>query len=360
MKTKLLTMILLMCVASAYAYAIDKPVRKDSIIVTFGNNTRIIIYGENRKELDKILKYDLNALLRDLKVKLDSSASDTTYLHEELDGKNYSREREGTDTEYVRIGLKGIHIKDGETEVRINEDGVSVKDDGKDVMDNEYTRITKKIYGKSKGSSPRKGFNMALGFNTYANASSTIRYPKEAYDLRPFPSRMVSLGYTVSTIVARGENARFHLDLGGDFSWYNMMYDGNNSIRKGPADVEFFTVKDDNEKEVNLDKSKLVVPYVNLSLMPTVSFPHSFISYLSAGGYVGYRLGGYTKVKPDGSKDVTKDHKDFYINDVRYGLSAEIGIRHFPDLFVNYDINELFKDNRGPSFNMISFGIRLF
>ena len=359
MKTKLLTLILLVCVASAYGYAIDKPARKDSIIVTFGNNTRIIIYGENRKELDKILKYDLNALLKDLKVKLDSSASDTTYLHEELDGKNYSREREGTDTEYVRIGLKGIHIKDGETEVRINEDGVSVKDDGEDVLDNEYTRITKKIYGKSKGSSPRKGFNMALGFNTYANAHSTALYPKEQYDLKPFPSRMVSLGYTVSTTLVRGENARFHLDLGGDFSWYNMMYDGNNTIEKDALAVTFPPYKFEGQA-VDLDKSKLVVPYVNLSLMPTVSFPHSFISYLSAGGYVGYRLGGYTKVKRDGSKDIFKDHKDFYINDIRYGLSAEIGIRHFPDLFVTYDVNELFKDNRGPSFNMISFGIRLF
>ena len=45
---------------------------KDSIIVTFGDKTRLIIYGENRKELEKIMKYDLNTLLSDLKIKLDS------------------------------------------------------------------------------------------------------------------------------------------------------------------------------------------------------------------------------------------------------------------------------------------------
>lgn len=348
-----------MCIVTAFGYTANQPAHKDSIIVTFGNKTRIIIYGENREELDKILKYDLNALLKDLKVKLDSTESDTTYLHEELDGKKYSRASEGTDTEYVRIGLKGVHIKDGDTEVRVDEDGVSVKENGEDVVDSEYSRITRKIYGKSHGASPRKGFNLALGFNTYANNNS-LGYNKSDYDLRPFPSRFVSLGYTVSTTLASGKNSRLHLDVGGDFSWYNMMYDGNNTIRKGELAVYFPTDTVGGGANVNKDKSKLVVPYVNLSLMPTVSFQHSFISYLSAGGYFGYRLGGYTKVKNEGSKDIFKDHKDFFINDIRYGISAEIGIRHFPDLFVTYDINKLFQDNRGPSMNMLSFGIRLF
>src|SRR5215217_7566408 len=65
---------------------------KDSIIVTFGDKTRMIIYGENRKELDKIVAYDLNALLQDLKVRLDSTSADTTYLREEFNGNKYLKD----------------------------------------------------------------------------------------------------------------------------------------------------------------------------------------------------------------------------------------------------------------------------
>ncbi|CAG5008590.1 hypothetical protein DYBT9275_04313 [Dyadobacter sp. CECT 9275] len=334
---------------------------KDSIIVTFGDKTRLIIYGENKKELDKILKYDLNALLRDLKMKLDSTKTDTTILREEVNGKDYLRDREGTDKEYVRIGLKGIHVKDGETEVRVDAHGVEVKEDGAEVTTNSnYKRIGKHIGRGSWGSSPRKGFNMALGLNTYGSNKATAGFNKADYDLKPFGSRFVSLGYVATTPIARGKTTRLHLDFGGDFSWYNLMYEGNNTVVKNASAVTFQTVKDSDGNELNLKKTKLVAPYLNLSLMPTLSFSRSFISYLSAGVYGGYRLGGYTKVKQEGSKDVEKDHKDFYMNDFRYGLAAEIGIRHFPDLFINYDSNELFRDNKGPSVRMLSFGIRLF
>ena len=92
--------------------------QKDSIIVTFGNKTRLIIYGENRQELDKIMKYDLNALLKDLQVRLDSTKADTTYLREEIDGNRYVKDK--SEEDYVRIGIRGVHVKDGDTEVKID------------------------------------------------------------------------------------------------------------------------------------------------------------------------------------------------------------------------------------------------
>jgi hypothetical protein len=137
---------------------------KDSIIVTFGNKTRLIIYGESRSELDKIMKYDLNALLKDLHVRLDSSRADTTYLREEIDGKHYLKDK--SDENYVRIGVRGVHIKDGDTEVRIDAGGVSVKD-REDSEDVDYKRIGKNFNRSKFGSSPRKGFAFALGLNSY-------------------------------------------------------------------------------------------------------------------------------------------------------------------------------------------------
>ncbi len=336
---------------------------KDSIIVTFGDKTRLIIYGENRTELEKIMKYDLNALLKDLKVRLDSTQADTTFLREEFNGNKYLKNPDqAEDKDYVRIGLRGIHIKDGDTKVSIDGSGVEVKE-GDEVVgsDSTYRRIGKRFHKKSwGGSSPRKGFNVAFGLNTYGTNETTPGFTKSDYDLKPFGSRFVSLGYVASANVIKGEGARLHLDFGIDFSWYNMMYDGNNTIEKTEDGVEFPLVKDDAGKEVELRKSKLVVPYVNLSIMPTLSFSRSFVSYISAGVYGGYRLGSYTKVRRVGTKDVDHDRRNFHIEDLRYGLAAEIGIRNFPDLFVNYDLNNLYEANRGPSVRMLSFGVRLF
>jgi len=330
--------------------------QKDSIIVTFGNKTRLIIYGENRQELDKIMKYDLNALLKDLQVRLDSTKADTTYLREEIDGNRYVKDK--SEEDYVRIGIRGVHVKDGDTEVKIDAGGVSVKEeDSRDSKDIDYKRLGKNFNRSRGGSSPRKGFAFALGLNTYGSNEPGI-YDKEDYDLRPFGSRFVSLGYITSAKIASGKKAGFHLDLGVDFSWYNLMYDGNNTIEKGADRVSFPPITDGGV-EVEMKKSKLVVPNVNLSLMPTVSFRNSFISYISAGVYGGYRLGSYTKTQREGTKDKDRVRMNYYLNDFRYGVGAELGFKNFVDLFVNYDLNTLHEENRGPKVNMISFGIRL-
>lgn len=337
-------------------------VEKDSIIVTFGDKTRLIIYGENRKELQKIMKYDLNALLSDLQVRLDSSNADTTYLKEEFNGNNYLKDKTSKiEKDYVRIGMRGIHIKDGGTEVTINAKGVEVRDeDNSDSTDTDYKRTGKRFYRANRYSSPRKGFNVGIGLNAYVTNKTTAGYNKADYDLRPFGSRFVSLGYIASTTVARGKNAKFSLDFGVDFSWNNLMFDGNKTIQKTADGVKFDTVLDADGKEINYSKNKLVLPYVNISFMPTVSFSKSFISYISAGVYGGYRLGSYTKTKEEGSKDKDHTRTNFYINDLRYGAAVELGIRNFPDLFVNYDMNNVFTNDRGPSIRMINFGIRLF
>ena len=341
-------------------------VEKDSIIVTFGDKTRMIIYGENRKELQKILKYDLNSLLRDLEARLEASGSDTTFVKEEFNGNDYLKDKivEKDEKDYVRIGMRGIHIKDGDTRVNIDTKGVEVDegDDDSDSSDTDYRRTGKRMYTsyRNRSGSPRKGFNVSVGLNAYGTNKTTPGYDKQTYDLKPFGSRYISLGYIASATIARGKNAKFGFDFGASFSWNNLMFDGNNTVTKTTDRVNFPTIKNADSIEVQLGKSKLVLPYVNLEIMPTVSFSRSFISYLSAGVYGGYRIGSYTKTRLEGSKD--KDHvrMNYHVNDLHYGVALELGIRNFPDLFVNYDLNNVFKDDKGPSVSMINFGIRLF
>lgn len=344
-------------IVTAKAISVE-PAAKDSIIITFGDKTRMVIYGNDKNELDKIMKYDLNALLRDLRLRLDSSAVDTTYIREEIDGKTYLKDKDSGDV--IKIGVSGVYVKNGDTEVVIR------TDDGKtsetDNGDRNYVRNGKNfVKSRRYGSSPRKGFSFALGLNTYGNNETTPGYNKEGYDLKPFGSRYVSLGYIGSAKIIRGEKAGFHLDFGVDFSWFNLMYDGNTTIYKlnDRDQVGFREPEDDNGQKYQSKKSKLVVPNVNLSIMPTVSFKNTFISYISAGMYGGYRLGSYTKVRKEGSKDVDHDRTNFYLNNFRYGVAAEVGFKNFINLFVNYDLNTLHETNKGPKVNMISFGIKL-
>ncbi|GAB2783207.1 hypothetical protein GCM10027275_28890 [Rhabdobacter roseus] len=351
-----------------------EPAAKDSIIVTFGDKTRLIIYGEDRQELEKLMKYDLNALLKDLGARLDTLGGDTKIYLDELDGRDYLKDKSeaNRDKNHVRIGLRGIHIKDGDTEVSISTRGIDVKEgeervrigrgdedssDSSGIKIDEDGHVTR-IRRVRRYSSPRKGFNLNLGLNAYGE-NQPMGYNTADYDLRPFGSRFVSLGLIRSASIARGKSAGLHLDFGLDFSWYNLMFDGNNTVVKGASQLAFEPILNAEGTVVDLRKSKLTVPYVNLSLMPTVSFPKAAISYISAGVYGGYRLGGYTKTKlaSNGKKD--HNRANYYFEDFRYGAALELGIRNFPDLFVQYDMNNLFEENRGPAVRMISFGIRL-
>ncbi|MCF0057703.1 outer membrane beta-barrel protein [Dyadobacter sp. CY356] len=345
--------------------SLNKGSLNDSIIVRFGNKTRMVIYGENKRELEKILKYDLNTLLKDLKVRLDSSQQDTTLIVEEFSGTDYLKNKPdlADDKNYVRIGGRGLHIKNGNKSVSIDQGTVTVIDEGENGSIEKIGRAAK-MYVPSWGSSPRKGFNVSLGLNAYGSntpmMSSTNPSTENAMpDLKPWGSRYVSLGYVASTTIATGQKARLHLDFGIDFSWYNLMFQDSKKIEKS-TDMTYFAQPQDAGNYINLKKSKFTVPYVNLSFMPTLSFRRSFISHVSAGAYGGYRLGSYSKTIAEGSKDKKFNRTNFFVNDFRYGLGFELGIRRFPDLFVNYDLNNLYETNRGPAVKMLSFGIKLF
>ncbi len=374
MKTTLKTIIFgALCLLGFYTSHAN-PVKKDSLIITFGDKTRLIIYSDDRKELEKLMKYDLNTLLKDLGARLDTMQGETKIYFDEVDGRKYLKDTSGIgkDKNYVRISLRGIRIKDGDTEVTITTRGVDIKDgsdrvrigDNDDRYEGDTTRDSDEDENMStirrvrRYSSPRRGFYGAIGLNAYSE-NKAMGYNTDNYDLRPFGSRYVSLGFVKSATLARGKDVGLHLDFGLDVAWNNLMFDGNNTVERGSSEISFPPLLNNENRELDLRKSKLTVPYVNFSLMPTVSFPKSVISYLSVGGYVGYRLGGYTKTRlgSDGTKDRVRSN--FYLNDFRYGAAFELGIRKFPDFFVHYDINTLFQDNRGPAIKMINFGIRL-
>ncbi len=329
---------------------------RDSIVVKFGENTRIVILGENRGELEKLLEYDLNKLLRELRITIDDTSSDTTIIYREVDGSVYLTNRDAVDQNYIRIGSRG-KSQSSSVRIELNEE-VNYEIESETAVQTK-TKSKARFYRSSVGTSPRKGFEFGIGFNNYGTNQAGDNYNRNDYNLNSFGSRYVKLGYVATAAIVRGKKARLHLDFGADFSWYNLMFSGNTTIIKQDDRAVFEPVTDNSGNDLDLRKSKLVLPYANLSLMPTLSFPHAFITYVSAGMYGGYRLGGYTKIRAEGSKDVTHDRKDFFANELRYGMAAEVGVRNFLKLFVQYDINEVFKTNRGPQIRMISFGVKI-
>lgn len=327
-------------------YAEKYTVKGDSLIIQFGNNTRMIIQAKDKAGILNLKDYDLNKIVRDMGATLDSSGKESYIYINEQNGRKYLK-----DTVLV------ISRKNGDIKITINEPSSSnsTKEDDEVITKNKSNndddgKITRHITRRYR--SPRNGFDVLVGLNAYGK-SNPLSYQSSDYDLTPWGSRFVSLNWVRGTPIARGKDASLGLDLGVDVTWYNMMYEGNNSVRKDANAVSFPISSTD------LYKSKLTAAYLNISLMPTLAIHKGLISYLSFGAYGGYRLDSYTKTQDVRKGRSERNHSNFYLNNFRYGLGAEIGIRHFPDLFMQYDMGELFESNKGPAVRMVSFGIRI-
>ncbi len=343
MKKSIVTFVLAIIAFVAQA---EKYTQKgDSLIVQFGNNTRLIIQAKDKEGIQSLRQYDLNKIVRDMGAALDSSSKETYIYINEQNGRKYLK-----DTVLV------ISRKDGEVKITINEpsqnSSESKEREIKRSNNNDDGTVTRNVTRRYK--SPRNGFDVLVGLNTYAK-NTPLTYQESDYDLLPWGSRFVSLSWVRGAAISRGRDASLGLDLGIDVSWYNMMFDGNNTVQKDSRAISFPAASTSGD----VYKSKLTSAYLNLSLMPTLAIHHGPISYLSVGMYGGYRLDSYTKVQEARKGHSDRSHSNFHLNDFRYGIGAELGIRHFPDLFMQYDLGELYQTAKGPAVRMISFGIRL-
>jgi len=268
-------------------------------------------------------------------------------------------ERSGSKDKQIKVGLGGVLVKDGNDEVRVGWNGVYVKENGKE------TTVTLKDSLKNSNNgdrsfSSRSGFNLYLGLNAFTNLGN-IPFPEtKNYELSPFGSRYVGFGWTRSGTIRRGTKIAFKISYGVELSWYNFMLENNIIFVKGNDKIEFKDFKNSIGEQIALSRNKLTIANINFPVMPYIAFKKgSTVTYIGAGGYVGYRVDSYTKIKESDSGHKEWNQSSFFLNHVRYGLAFEIGLKSFPDLFVNYDMNNLFQDGRGPKIGGLSFGIRL-
>lgn len=349
----------LLCCLATGVFA-NPDAKRDSIVINFGDKTRIVVYTERKQDFQKLLNYDVNKMLREMGARIDtiSKPGETRIYVDEPNGRKYLKDTtvQNKDNDYVRIGIRGIHIKDGNEEVHISTKGIHVKDGDDEVhigkTDDEDTNTNRSTTDNKKRSwrLSNSDFKVSLGLNTYLRPGGQAL--TEEYDLRPFGSRYFAMAFRKKLTISQGQSAALRLLSGFEFSWYNFMFEGNNVAVKGPTQVQF------PESSQALSKSKLTVAYLNVPLMPYVAFRKGAITHIGAGAYVGYRLDSYTKTKIADSGTKDHIHSNFYLNDFRYGVMAEIGFRGAPDFFVQYDLNELYSQGKGPQLRPISFGIR--
>lgn len=339
-----LVLILVLYLAVMESFAQQKT---DTLIVNVGKSKIIFLIGD-KADLEQMEKYDLNEILQSLKMKLNSDST--------LVSDNGTEERVISDTTVV---VDNGDNKDKPYEYISNNDG-SRDYDNRWRNEERYRR---------RGT--RNMINFDLGTNNYLNGEGKFAdEDNEAYAVRPWGSWYFAINSIYQTSISK----HLYLEWGPGISWYNFKFQNSRTRITEIGDQTIFL--EDPDMEVDYKKSKLTASFINFTAVPMVNFGNpkrrsrNFKNWdeinfgqpdagfrIGVGGYAGYRLGSHAKVKYKGGKK-DKDRDNFNLTNLRYGVRLQMGFRG-TDLFFNYDLNELFAEDKGPKLNAFSFGIIL-
>ncbi|WP_345249053.1 outer membrane beta-barrel protein [Nibrella saemangeumensis] len=339
--------IALMLLMSRWTAAAPNDTPADSLVILFGNKTRLVIHSDDKNGISQLAKYDLNKLVSDMGLMLDSTSSGEKYLV--INEKSTQR--------YLRDTVIVVTRKDGKVTVTVKDRDKQSKVEKND--ENKEGDDSDREYRRNQERRRRNNWNLSIegvgiGLNGLIQKTSSQAYSSETYELRPIGSRYVSLGVGQMPTIAKGKTASLRLYYALEVSWNNFMFEQDNIAVKTPTGVAFLDAGRD------LKKSKLTVATINIPFVPRVTFYNTSgrkLFHLGAGVYGGYRIDSYTKIK-ELNNNRERNHSNFHLNNFRYGLIAHLGIAK-TNFFVKYDLNPLFKPGFGPDVRAISFGIGL-
>lgn len=335
----------------------------DTILIELGQNSRIILVVQDQQDLEMIQNYDINQMLKDLQITIDSSDQEVSFVQiTDESGTRYLK-----DTSIVWSTDQDPRYQ---AEIKIGNSKLEVKTDDWDDLEDEFEdkdmEVKKYSYVEDYKYRTKHSVNVELGMNNWLENGEFPNNNNRQYSVRPWGSWYLALASVHKSRVG----GPLFVEWGFSASMYNWKFEDDGTLlTKAAEGVEFAP----SPVTVEPVKSKLSAYYVNATFVPMLDFGHGtrrvkayergsirYTSYkkrgirIGAGGYAGYRLGSHTKVVTENSKD--KDRGDFYLTNFRYGLRAQFGYRGF-DFFANYDMNEVFAEGRGPSLNALSFGI---
>lgn len=319
----------------------------DSLVIQFANQTKLIIYAPDRASIQALSAYDLNKIVQDMGMKLDSVPDgQTSVVVDNDEGQRYLKDT-------VLIVTK----RNGDYSVVFKDKGERRRDTTRTDSDEDYRKAKLRYRNKKSGLSVETDFH--IGLNNWIRQSQVPGYTADDYALRPLGSRYFAISLSQNPTLARSRGTKLSLRYALQLAWNNFMFDDDLIVRRGATNVVFDRNVGGSATE-NLKKSKLTVASLELPVAPRITFYNASgrkAFHLGVGGFVGYRVGSYTKVKyVTNNRD--HNHDRFYLNDFQYGLLADIGILR-TNLFVKYNLNPVFRTNRGPDLQALSFGVTL-
>ncbi len=328
----------------------------DTTIVEFtdkGVKKRVTVYTSSKRDFDLPKTLDLENVLKSVGV--DSLERKKAII---LAGSNGLKQdtilvlaRDGRDIKIVLRAPKEMVARQDTLRKDIDnhwshENRVYEEEDRGDDSDDENREAKKKKSDSGRFFS-RSDFGLYVGLNNWAKGSTAGSL------LNTWGSRYFAFSFHKNIILVNGKQVDLALTYGPEVAWSNFMLEENNVVQMQGKQVVF---KDFGQ---NLSKSKLVVPMLNLPMMLNLGFEEAKFR-IGLGGYIGYRIGGYSKLKYDGGKK-EKIKGSYGLEDFRYGLTAELGKRKGATLFVRYDLNQAFKveQTNAKDLQAWSIGLRL-
>ena len=206
--------------------------------------------------------------------------------------------------------------------------------------------------------------NFDFGINNILEDGKSPQDNNAIYAVKPFGS----WNFAINSVNTTHIGGPLHLQWGGSISWYNFKFENAATrINKLDEGIEFI---EDARPDLNLNKSKLTSTYLNVTVLPMFDFSNNKHKHrwsfhhkpegfrIGLGGYVGYKINSHSKAvyEIEGSRRRDKNRDSYFLNSWRYGARLQAGYRDV-DIFVNYDVSELFAEGKGPQLNAFSFGI---
>ena len=327
---------------------------KDTIIIKLKNSDKLmIVTKKGPTELAGLKEYDINKIL----ASVDSVLSNGSVQIYRV-GANGQREVKDTtltintqrkDKKMVSINLS----TDGGNNIRVTETQIIVSD----------TVKRKKSDTKWKPGMFHTNFYINVGLNNYLEKSSFPDGLGAPYGLRTGGSRYVALGMTrfLPFVISQ----KMGLNYGIEVAWNNFMFQKDNILRQiqDSSGERSSTIPIDTylDKDVSVKKSKFVLATVKVPV--SLRFRLSHKTSLDLGGYAGYRISSWTKIKYEDKGKSQKDraYSNFNLSNFVYGVKGQLNLGDI-GIFAEYGINPLFVAGKGPStsaLNTITLGISI-
>jgi hypothetical protein len=332
--------ILLLTAFSLRGYTQEQ--KADTVIVPLAESSKIIFTVGDRDDLEILRHYDFQQLFEDIIQKLEQSEGTQADPAE----STVKREQDAVPDEPENHR----HDEERDDHENWNHDDKDYDDDRK------WNKSRRGRIGQTWQS-----YNIDLGTNNYL-AGDQFPDGSEPYAVRPWGSWYVAGNSVQRTRLGRN----LFVEWGLGVSWYNFKFEEDNTLMQKD---EFAVHFEKDARDVEYVKSKLSATFINASLVPVLDFGdhsrkrrvwdgHGDGFRFGVGPYVGYRIGSKSKLvyEADGDREKEKDRDSYYLNNLRYGFRLQLGVRS-TDLFVNYDMNDLFAEGKGPELNAISFGL---